>query len=81
MAIIVFSKTYASSKWCLHQFVKIIGCFKAKELVVFPVFYNVDASEIRNQTGLGGWLYMKLPVLQGGDENDEYSFLFSWFFY
>ena len=51
MAIIVFSKTYASSKWCLHELVKIIGCFKDKELVVFPVFYNVDPSEVRNQTG------------------------------
>jgi len=54
MTIIVFSKTYSSSKWCLHELVKIIGCFKVKKLVVFPVFYNVDPSEIRNQTGACG---------------------------
>jgi hypothetical protein len=59
MAIIVFSKTYASSKWCLHELVKIIGCFKAKELEVFPVFYNVDPSEVRNQTGGYGQEFAK----------------------
>jgi hypothetical protein len=51
MAIIVFSKNYASSKYCLQELAKIIGCFKDKELVVFPVFYNVVPSEVRNQTG------------------------------
>ncbi|CAJ2638896.1 unnamed protein product [Trifolium pratense] len=54
MAIIVFSKNYASSKWCLQELAKIMGCFKDKELVVFPVFYNVDPSEVRNQTGSYG---------------------------
>lgn len=53
-AIIVFSKTYASSKWCLQELVKIIACYKGKELVVLPVFYKVDPSEVRQQTGSYG---------------------------
>lgn len=36
------------------ELVKIIGCFIAKELVKFPVFYNVDPSEIGNQSGACG---------------------------
>nr|KYP59772.1 TMV resistance protein N [Cajanus cajan] len=49
MAIIVFSKTYASSTWCLEELVKILNCKRTKELVVYPLFYNVDPSEVRHQ--------------------------------
>lgn len=51
IAIVVFSKTYASSKWCLQELVEIIGCYKDKELTVIPVFYKVNPSEVRNHTG------------------------------
>ncbi|XP_034675643.1 disease resistance protein RUN1-like isoform X2 [Vitis riparia] len=54
-AIIVFSKTYAHSKWCLEELVKIMKCKEEREqMVVIPIFYHVDPSEVRNQTGAYG---------------------------
>nr|GEZ97392.1 Toll/interleukin-1 receptor (TIR) domain-containing protein [Tanacetum cinerariifolium] len=49
--IIVFSKNYASSSWCLDELVKITECRKASEQTAYPVFYDVDPTEIRKQSG------------------------------
>jgi hypothetical protein len=53
ISIIVFSKNYASSTWCLDELVKILEC-KKKGQIVLPVFYKVDPSDIRNQKGRFG---------------------------
>ncbi|RVW59237.1 TMV resistance protein N [Vitis vinifera] len=54
-AIVVFSETYARSKWCLEELVKIMKCKEErKQMVVIPIFYHVDPSEVRNQTGTYG---------------------------
>ncbi|XP_030962062.1 toll/interleukin-1 receptor-like protein [Quercus lobata] len=55
-SIIVFSKNYASSSWCLDELAKIIECTKK----VLPVFYQVPPSEIRKQTGDFGEVLTKL---------------------
>ncbi|KAH1083889.1 hypothetical protein J1N35_023650 [Gossypium stocksii] len=47
VSVIVFSKDYASSKWCLAELVKIMDCNKW----VVPVFYSVDPRDVRHQTG------------------------------
>ncbi|KAK3430915.1 hypothetical protein EUGRSUZ_E02599, partial [Eucalyptus grandis] len=47
IAIIVFSEDYASSRWCLEELAKIIECKEQKNLIVLPVFYKVDPSEVR----------------------------------
>ncbi|KAB2602492.1 TMV resistance protein N-like [Pyrus ussuriensis x Pyrus communis] len=50
-SVIVFSKNYASSKWCLNELVMILKLKKTSDHVVLPVFYDVDPSHVRNQTG------------------------------
>ncbi|GMY19589.1 TMV resistance protein N-like [Fagus crenata] len=50
-AIIVLSSNYASSRWCLIELAKIVGCMKENRLTVLPVFHYVDPSHVRNQTG------------------------------
>ncbi|KAL4634400.1 hypothetical protein ACB092_04G196800 [Castanea dentata] len=50
MSIIIFSKNYASSTWCLDELVKIVECKKNDQLVR-PIFYKVDPSELCNQNG------------------------------
>ncbi|KAM1027777.1 hypothetical protein FF1_040473 [Malus domestica] len=50
-SVIVFSKDYASSKWCLDELVMILERKKASKHVVIPVFYDIDPSEVRKQTG------------------------------
>ena len=45
--VVVFSKNYAESKWCLDELVEIVECReKDQEVQIRPVFYNVDPSEI-----------------------------------
>ncbi|KAH0641304.1 hypothetical protein KY285_037890 [Solanum tuberosum] len=51
VAIVVFSKNYASSSWCLDELVKILDCKKRLNQVVLPIFYDVDPSQVRRQTG------------------------------
>ncbi|KAI4367135.1 hypothetical protein MLD38_022905 [Melastoma candidum] len=50
-AVVVLSPNYASSPWCLDELVKILECKKASEMMVFPIFYNVEPSHVRYQKG------------------------------
>ncbi|KAK2407424.1 TMV resistance protein N [Trifolium repens] len=61
VSIIVFSENYASSTYCLDELVSIIESYtknnnKKKDnnhcRLVFPVFYHVDPSHVRNQSGV-----------------------------
>ncbi|XP_070021513.1 disease resistance protein RUN1-like isoform X2 [Nicotiana sylvestris] len=54
ISIIVFSRNYASSSWCLNELVKILECKEKLKQMVLPIFYDVDPSEVRKQTGLFG---------------------------
>ncbi|KAI5419741.1 hypothetical protein KIW84_043775 [Lathyrus oleraceus] len=60
IAIVVFSKNYADSRWCLDELVKIMECSRTTGQVVLPVFYDVDPSEVRHQTGEFGKAYRTL---------------------
>ncbi|KAM7511481.1 hypothetical protein LguiB_010356 [Lonicera macranthoides] len=50
-AIVVFSRNYADSSWCLDELVKIVDCKNSMGQIIVPVFYDVDPSEVRKQTG------------------------------
>ncbi|XP_027359406.1 TMV resistance protein N-like [Abrus precatorius] len=54
IAIIVFSENYVSSSFCLDELVTIIHCIKVKGRLVWPVFYDVDPSDVRHQRGSYG---------------------------
>ncbi|XP_043691768.1 disease resistance protein L6-like [Telopea speciosissima] len=51
ISIPIFSKNYASSKWCLKELAKMIECKKTMNQLVLPIFYDVDPSVVRNHTG------------------------------
>ncbi|XP_057446544.1 disease resistance protein RUN1-like isoform X5 [Lotus japonicus] len=51
IAIPIFSVNYASSSFCLDELVTIMECVKAKGRLVLPVFYDVDPSHVRHQSG------------------------------
>ncbi|KAL4579841.1 hypothetical protein LXL04_016009 [Taraxacum kok-saghyz] len=57
--IIVFSKNYASSSWCLDELVKIMECQNVAEHTAYPVFYDVEPSEVRKQSGAVGKAFAK----------------------
>ncbi|CAL5398994.1 unnamed protein product [Camellia sinensis] len=48
ISIVVFSKNYASSSWCLDELVMILKR-RTTGHVVLPVFYHVNPSHVRNQ--------------------------------
>ncbi|XP_050367143.1 disease resistance protein RPV1-like [Argentina anserina] len=56
-AVIVLSPNYATSTWCLDELVQILECMKANPVDasssgrVLPIFYNVNPSDVRKQTG------------------------------
>ncbi|KAJ0800434.1 putative TIR domain, P-loop containing nucleoside triphosphate hydrolase [Helianthus annuus] len=57
--IIVFSKNYASSSWCLEELVKIMQCHEMNGQTAYPVFYDVEPTEVRNQSGAVGEAFAK----------------------
>jgi hypothetical protein len=48
LSIIVLSKNYANSLWCLEELVKILECKKSKKQIVWPIFYKVYPPQMRN---------------------------------
>ncbi|XP_052722818.1 toll/interleukin-1 receptor-like protein isoform X3 [Vigna angularis] len=50
IAIVVLSHNYASSSFCLDELATILHC-QSKGLLVIPVFYKVDPSNVRHQKG------------------------------
>ncbi|KAK4339839.1 hypothetical protein RND71_041301 [Anisodus tanguticus] len=48
-SIIIISKNYATSTWCLDELVKILEHKRTKGHAILPVFYHVDPSEVKHQ--------------------------------
>ena len=51
ISIVVFSKDYASSRWCLDELVEILHCKNTIGQILLPVFYDMNPSDVRKQTG------------------------------
>ncbi|GFS31638.1 disease resistance protein (TIR-NBS-LRR class) family [Actinidia rufa] len=51
ISIVVFSKDYASSSWCLDELVMILNRKRTSKYMLLPVFYDVDPSQVRKQMG------------------------------
>ena len=49
--IVVFSKNYATSTWCLQELATMVDCIKVAGQSVLPVFYDVSPSEVRKHGG------------------------------
>ena len=51
--IVVLSKDYAGSTWCLDELAKIVDCNEQvdRNHTILPVFYGVDPSNVSKQTG------------------------------
>jgi len=49
--VVVFSMNYASSTWCLRELAEILNCLQTSPRRVIPIFYDVDPSVVRKQSG------------------------------
>ncbi|KAM5574865.1 disease resistance protein RUN1-like [Rosa sericea] len=54
ISVVVFSRRYGDSRWCLEELVEIMGCRKRLGQTVLPIFYDVDPTDVRKQTGSFG---------------------------
>ncbi|KAF7848726.1 hypothetical protein BT93_L1700 [Corymbia citriodora subsp. variegata] len=51
--ILIFSKNYASSKWCLRELTHIVKLSRDDdEKMILPIFYDVDADDVKLKTEL-----------------------------
>ncbi|XVE78618.1 hypothetical protein DITRI_Ditri13aG0160700 [Diplodiscus trichospermus] len=51
ISAIFFSENFAASSWCLEEVSKIIECRGKRGQLVVPIFYHVNPSDVRKQTG------------------------------
>lgn len=59
MALVIFSKDYASSTWCLEELTEIFKCMKERGMKIWPIFYHVQPSDVRQQKGTFGEPFVK----------------------
>ena len=50
-AVVIFSKNYAFSTWCLDEIAKIFHCEKHMGMKILPVFYDVEPFDVQKQMG------------------------------
>ncbi|KAL2334752.1 hypothetical protein Fmac_015965 [Flemingia macrophylla] len=51
ISVVILSKTYASSTYCLDELLKILECKDSKGQLVLPVFYHINPSQVKHQKG------------------------------
>ncbi|CDY21147.1 BnaA01g33780D [Brassica napus] len=57
IAIVLLSKRYASSSWCLDELVEIMKCKEDLGQTVMPVFCEVDPTDVKKQAGEFGKVF------------------------
>ncbi|WCJ22154.1 disease resistance protein (TIR-NBS-LRR class) putative [Euphorbia peplus] len=51
LSLVIFSKNYPRSRWCLEELEKIYVSMKQRKQIVVPVFYDVDPSCVQQLKG------------------------------
>ncbi|KAI3725024.1 hypothetical protein L1987_64796 [Smallanthus sonchifolius] len=67
-SIVVLSKNYATSSWCLDELVLILEQKRECNHFVVPVFYGVDPTDVKNQRGSFA-IQVKPASLKWTDDN------------
>ncbi|KAL1194201.1 Disease resistance protein ADR2 [Cardamine amara subsp. amara] len=72
ISIIVLSKKYASSSWCLNELLEILKCNENGQIVM-TVFYGVDPSDVRKQAGDFGNTFNETCARKTKEEKRKWS--------
>ncbi|CAM8980208.1 unnamed protein product [Rhodiola kirilowii] len=68
MSVVILSGGYADSRWCLDELVKIMELQALNVHHVLPVFFDVEPTVVRNQTGVYKNAFSKLEELYKGEK-------------
>ena len=70
-SIIVFSKNYADSSWCLQELEKVMECYRTNYQEVLPIFLDVHPSEVRKQQNAFGKAWQRFIKRSNSSINME----------
>uniref|UniRef100_M4EFU7 ADP-ribosyl cyclase/cyclic ADP-ribose hydrolase n=1 Tax=Brassica campestris TaxID=3711 RepID=M4EFU7_BRACM len=73
ISIVVLTKNYASSSWCLDELLEILKCKEEMGQIVMTIFYGVDPSHVRKQTGDFGKVLKKTCSGKTEEEKQRWS--------
>ncbi|CAF1841420.1 unnamed protein product [Brassica napus] len=73
ISIVVLTKKYASSSWCLDELLEILKCKEEIGQIVMTVFHGVDPSDVRKQTGDFGKVFKKTCAGKAKEEKRRWS--------
>lgn len=73
ISIVILSKNYASSSWCLNELVEILQCKKDMGQIVMTIFYGVDPSHVRKQTADFGSAFNETCLRKTDEEKRKWS--------
>ncbi|KAB2636372.1 TMV resistance protein N-like [Pyrus ussuriensis x Pyrus communis] len=62
LSLVIFSKNYASSTWCLDELAHILNCRETVDQMVIPIFYDISPSDIRKQQGTYADAFAQLEI-------------------
>lgn len=68
IAVVIFSEKYPSSSWCLDELLDIVKCKDESGQIIIPIFYGLDPSHVRKQTGKFGEAFAKTCQTKTEDE-------------
>uniref|UniRef100_A0A0D3BJ72 TIR domain-containing protein n=1 Tax=Brassica oleracea var. oleracea TaxID=109376 RepID=A0A0D3BJ72_BRAOL len=68
IAVVVFSEKCPSSSWCLDEFLELVKCKEESGQIIIPIFYGLDPSHVRKQTGKFGEAFAKTCQAKTEDE-------------
>ncbi|KAJ4892855.1 Disease resistance protein (TIR-NBS-LRR class) family [Raphanus sativus] len=68
IAVVLISRNYVSSTWCLNELVEIMKCWEEDKQTVEVVFYEVDPSDVKKQKGDFGAVFDKTCAEKSLDE-------------
>ncbi|KAL1195799.1 Disease resistance protein RPS6 [Cardamine amara subsp. amara] len=72
ISVVIFSKNYASSSWCLNELLEIVKCKEERDQLVIPVFYSLDPTHVRKQIGEFGKNFEKTCKNKTEEETNQW---------